>query len=328
MPLRAGMEEAFPAETYVRAERFCEWSVRKLVKNVAIEPRWLGSGERFTYVRQGAHGSSHIEVDPDAGTKRELPAAPLDDGPPAGRLRSPDGRWDLRASDGNLAVALAGADDFRSLTTDGQADHGYGVAPGSNLLAVTNARAGAELPPIAVWSPDSSRILTHRLDQRQVAETYLLEYAPADGFRSILHTYRMPLAGEPTATAELVVIDREWGTITPLAGEPLLVPILSPLELGWVWWGGDGKTVWFLREARAAKRLALCVADIDARTTREVIVESSETFVEPFSAAAVAEHGPARPQRHSDRVAIRARRQSPPVPVRSLRRARSAPPIR
>jgi hypothetical protein len=33
------MEDEFPAEIYLRAERFCKWNVQKLFKNVSIEPR-------------------------------------------------------------------------------------------------------------------------------------------------------------------------------------------------------------------------------------------------------------------------------------------------
>src|SRR5690606_23159024 len=118
-------------------------------------------------------------------------------------------------------------------------------------------------PPVAVWSPDSSRILTHRLDQRAVPELSLLEMRPAEGHRPRRWAYRMPFMGDELATAQLLVIDvrdPDRAVLQEL-GDPLLVEFVSPLELGWVWWGNDARQVWFLREARGASSLTLCRAD-------------------------------------------------------------------
>jgi NADPH:quinone reductase-like Zn-dependent oxidoreductase len=117
--------------------------------------------------------------------------------------------------------------------------------------------------------------------QRHVPELHLLGSVAQGGFRPVLHTYRMPFAGDPLASAQPVVIDRATGSCTPLAVEPLLVEFLSPLEIGWAWWGTGARTVWFLREERGATRLALRTADVDAGASREVIVESSDTYIEP-----------------------------------------------
>jgi dipeptidyl aminopeptidase/acylaminoacyl peptidase len=65
-----------------------------------------------------------------------------------------------------------------------------------------------------------------------------------------------------------------------VSGEPLPVNFYAPLELGWVWWGAGGTTVWFLREDRGARRLTLCRADTDTGAVHEVIVESSACYVE------------------------------------------------
>jgi dipeptidyl-peptidase 4 len=252
------------------------------VRNASITPHWTGDGDRFWYERQETDGTtSIIEVDPAARARRELGQAPPAPAVPAGRLRSPDGRWDLTVGHGNLFIAGAGESEFRALTTDGDPDYGYAIEPGSSLVAVTNRRTGSAATPAAVWSPDSRRIVTHRLDQRNVPEQHLLEYVPPTGFRPVLHRYRMAFAGDPLATAELVVIDAESGAVTHLAADPLLVEFLSPLELGWVWWGSDASTIWFLREARGATRLALCAADAGGRFVREVIVEASNDYVEP-----------------------------------------------
>ncbi len=271
----------FPADRYRRAARLSEPAVRGLVRNVSVRPSWVGAGDRFRYERQRRDGTRElIEVDPSSATRHAVaPAATSTES--AARSLSPDGHWELRERDGKLLIAAVGSGELRTLTTDGEPDWGYGTRPGSSLVAVTSARSGVELPPVAVWSPDSRRILTHRLDQRQVPELHLLQSVPDEGFRPVLHSYRMPFPGDALATAQLLVIDVLSGAVTPLDAEPLLVEFVSPLELGWAWWGGDGGTVWFLREARGAKRLALCAAQLEAGTVREVIAEQAAGYVEP-----------------------------------------------
>jgi dipeptidyl-peptidase 4 len=80
--------------------------------------------------------------------------------------------------------------------------------------------------------------------------------------------------------AQLVVIDAGTGNVTRLDGDPLLVEFISPIELGWVWWSGDGQAVRFLREARGATRLSLCVGDPRTGTVSEVLAETADSYVE------------------------------------------------
>jgi dipeptidyl-peptidase-4 len=271
-----------PLEVYARAAALCEWNLRGRVRNVSVAANWLGEGDAFWYERQLAAGSEVVCVDPERAKIEVVAERPHVDAVPPGVLRSPDGSWHLEARAGDLFLAPAGSLEFRALTTDGEPDFGYGLAPGSSTVAVSNRRAGVQVAPVAVWSADSTRILTHRLDQRQVPELHLLEAAPSGRFRPVLHTYRMPFVGDPLASAELLVIDVPSGRISRVEGDPLLVEFLSPLELGWGWWGADGDNVWFLREARGATRLTLCAADAATGAVRELIVESSESYVEPY----------------------------------------------
>jgi hypothetical protein len=46
---------------------------------------------------------------------------------------------------------------------------------------------GIDPPFVAEWSPDSARLLTHRLDQRGLHEQVLVESAPAGGGRPVEH---------------------------------------------------------------------------------------------------------------------------------------------
>ena len=272
---------AVDAERYRRARRFTEEEVRRRVANVTLSPTWLDD-DRFWFERAGADPAT-VLVDCREGTVADLdhPPAPLDrPGRPDG-LRSPDRRWELLRRDGNLlAVDLADGTE-RDLTLDAEPWWDYGGTPDTALTGVTLRRAGLPTPPVALWSADSTRVVTHRIDQRRVPPRYLIESAPPGGIAPALHEARVPFpADAERPSAQLVVLDVTDGGRTEVSGEPLPVNFYAPLELGWVWWGAGGTTVWFLREDRGARRLTLCRADTDTGAVHEVIVESSACYVE------------------------------------------------
>ena len=57
------------------------------------------------------------------------------------------------------------------LTTDGEEHHGYGIYYGNwKADYIPNRRAGLPLSPLETeWSPDSSKVLVTKLDERHVA---------------------------------------------------------------------------------------------------------------------------------------------------------------
>nr|WP_269085612.1 DPP IV N-terminal domain-containing protein [Nonomuraea pusilla] len=169
----------------------------------------------------------------------------------------------------------------RPLTRDGEEDRPYGA--GAFVPGVLLGKLGIpHLPPAAVWSPDSSRVLTHRTDLRGVRETYLVEAAPADGGapRPLRQRYAYP-GDERMPLAELVVLDVATGEAVLAADEPLPVPLLSPLTTGWAWWAEDGSAAYFLRRSRDLRTLSLHRLDPASGEVRTVVSESGATRVEP-----------------------------------------------
>jgi dipeptidyl-peptidase-4 len=203
--------------------------------------------------------------------------------PAADALRSPDGRWDLLRLDHDLVLRDVASRTTRRLTEDGTADCAYAVSPDTDLQAVTRRVQGLVSPPLALWSPDSRRLITYRLDQSGVGLLPLVQSSPADGSaRPVVHRLRMPLPGDANvAQAKLLIIDAARGTILPIAADPLDMPFMSPIDLGWIWWSEDGERVYFLREGRGARRLELCVAEAGTGATRSILTETAESYVEP-----------------------------------------------
>jgi len=201
-------------------------------------------------------------------------------------LPSPDGNWALQVRNHNLfLIDMLHHQDFQ-LTNDGMAYHDYASSPETNTHAVTQRLNGEISSPIAIWSPDFRKIITHKLDQRKVKSLHLLQNAPTDDQRPKLHTYRMSFSGDDDLPlAELMLINVAAKTITPIKAEPLLSPYLTAIEFKWVWWSEDAKKIYFLRETRGARELILCCADAGSGETEILVTETNETFVEPSTLA-------------------------------------------
>ncbi|MGH7911689.1 MAG: DPP IV N-terminal domain-containing protein, partial [Candidatus Dormibacteraceae bacterium] len=256
-----------------RALRFTEEEVARRVSGVTLTPHWIGD-DRFWF--RGPGGCLAV-VDPDRGTLDALAAPPGDDATPAappGALRSPDGRWDLLRQGGDLILRSCADGGEVALTTDAERWWDYGGTPDSSVTGLTLRRSVAPLRPVAVWSPRSDRVLTHRIDQRAVRRLPLVEAAPAGGSAPILQEVRVPLPGDKARpTAELLVFDVPAGGRRTVGEHPLLVQFFSPLELGWVWWGAETDTVWYLTETLGARSLKLHLADLRTGSTRVVVEE-------------------------------------------------------
>lgn len=204
----------------------------------------------------------------------------------------PGNPLDVTSPDGKHAVSQRGHDlwarslsDGRewALTTDGAPDHAYGPGPAATGNATLLRKLGVpHLPPAVAWSPDSTKVLAHRTDERSVRETHLLEARPADGGPARLHTQRFAHPGdEHLPLAELVVLDVATGTVVRAQAEPLLMTHVSPVTARWAWWAPDGSAVYYLGRPRDLRTLALYRLDPATGEVTTVLSETGDTRVEP-----------------------------------------------
>ncbi len=198
-----------------------------------------------------------------------------------GELFSPDGHWAAFVKEHDLYVRpTAGGAEVR-LTTDGEPFNDYAVEAEQSTRGVTDRLSGKKTPPLLLWSADSKRILTHKLDQRKVESLYLIQSVPSQGSRPLLHPYRYPLVGDKNLPlAELMVFDVEKGTRTPFRCDPYVLMLDSPISEKQTWWGGDGGNVYFIEHDRGGKAVRLRVADAATGEVRTLIEEKGETYVE------------------------------------------------
>ncbi|MFJ3928211.1 DPP IV N-terminal domain-containing protein [Streptomyces sp. NPDC090022] len=186
---------------------------------------------------------------------------------------------------GHDLFARSLSDDGRTwpLTTDGEPDHGYGPGPDATGNTTLLRKLGLpHLPPAVAWSPDSTKVLAHRTDERDVRQTHLVQAMPADGGAPLLHTQRYAHPGdERLPRAELVVLDVAAGTVIRAQAEPLLMTQFSPITAQWAWWAEDSSAVYYLARPRDPRTLTLHRLDAATGEVTTVLSESGPTRVEP-----------------------------------------------
>lgn len=201
--------------------------------------------------------------------------------PSAGAVRSPDGRWDAFVSDYDLYLREVETDSVYRVTQDGAQYHGYAGSTQANLSYVSSARSGRILNASVLWSPDSRWLITQKVDERNVHDTYLLQSTPPDGVRPKLYTYRYPLPGDSVLpVAELLVLDVQRMAMTSVQGAPLLAAPSSPLENARVWWSADSKRIYYIEHERGYKEIHLHQVDPRTGRIRTLLSESDTSYID------------------------------------------------
>jgi dipeptidyl aminopeptidase/acylaminoacyl peptidase len=325
------------ADDYARAERFLPWNKDRYVTNADIAHYWIGTEDRFSYLRANETGQKEfVVVDATTGERtsafdhQALAAAlsralgkKVDSGDlpfttfrytqdknaiefliadtlwryslEAGHelsarqfdLRStesisPDGKYAAFVRDHNIWIrSTSGSEEF-ALTSDGIEHHGYAGSPDACGHLVRDIRAGKSNPPQVQWSPDSRYLLSHRIDERQVKDAYLIQSVPDDGsVRPKLYTFRFAMPGDPhVPLIEHVVFDiatrRQIRFAIP--AQPCEYTS-TPFENRMIWWSPDGRAIYFVHRDRFATFLSLNKVDPSTGAVRELVRESGDNVV-------------------------------------------------
>ncbi len=226
--------------------------------------------ERGRVLRVQVAGS-HWSCTPAEGRCQEL------DGPDTGPsgVTSPDGRYTAFRRDDNLWVHDLESGESFAVTTDGAERHGY--AADSQGWRRTNQA-------ILLWSPDSRRIATYRLDEREVEEMHLLRTAEP---RPELESWPYALVGDSIVPMlERVVVDVEARSVVALDTPPdhQRTSSCCGLARGQQWadveWSADGEQLAFVSVSRDYRTVTLRVAAPSTGAVRTVLEESHPQFFE------------------------------------------------
>ncbi|MFD9064490.1 DPP IV N-terminal domain-containing protein [Kitasatospora purpeofusca] len=211
--------------------------------------------------------------------------------PPSGNppeVVSPDGRVAVSRRGHDLWARSLSDGRRWALTTDGTPDHPYGTGPygtgptGSAGTTPLHEPGLPHLPPAVVWSPDSTRVLTHRTDERRTRRTHPVAARPTFGGVPAVPSQRCAPIGDGTgAQAELVVLDVDNGTAVRAQADPPLVPQLSPVATKGAWWAEDSSAVYYLARSRHSRTLSLRGLDPATGEVTTVLSEVGDTVVGP-----------------------------------------------
>ena len=199
---------------------------------------------------------------------------------------SPDKKWAIFIKEHNLFLrAMRTKQEFR-LTSDGKPYDEYAVLEDSNTSAVSSRiLLGKEKPIAALWSPDSKKVITYRLDQTKVKEAYLVQsVAPGDigAPRPLLYSYRYPFPGDKNvASLKYVIFDVANKAKIAVNAPVQEINAFTAFDFHWVWWEKDSKSVYFLGKDRADRTLKLNVADAATGAVRTLVDEHGTTQIEP-----------------------------------------------
>ena len=198
----------------------------------------------------------------------DVPKDPVDE------VESPDGQWVAFEREENLWIRSTETDDEIQLSQDGEEHFGYAVNAEGCCYEISSRRAEEKRKPILFWSPDSTKIATHKLDERNVEPLHLLETHEG---RPILHSYRYAMPGdEVVPTYQLHIFDIESRAQTPVGSEP--IEMFTSAED--VHWGEDSRAIYFVHEFRGHQRAVLYTAEATTGQVRAILEERSKTFLD------------------------------------------------
>jgi hypothetical protein len=202
----------------------------------------------------------------------------------ASEVKSPDGKWVAYERGGNLYLRAIDGGAETALSTDGTPDYGYGLASIGCCQQITNARAKTELRPYVLWSADSKRLLTHKWDQRNVRQMYLMEVKnPAP----ILHSYRYALPGDsviPRFEYYAFDVAARKGTRVDVGPIDAVNTTCCWMSTDTIWkdvrWSNGSDELLFTAGKRGNHELTLMAADARTGAARVILKETGKTFVE------------------------------------------------
>jgi len=232
--------------------------------------------------RDGEPLRFHVEgttfvYDPDASTlSRAGEPAPN----PFEEAVSPDGRWAVVVRDHNLVLRERATGTESAITHDGIEDYSFGTMPDITTFRFILGPLGLQMPPSVLWSPDSKRFVTHRIDQRTLPSMHYVQSSPQDGGRPRLHSAHYAMVGDDAVpAAKLLVVDAESGELTWPQIPPVLIGWLPPITAQQVSWR-DGATLSVFCGDRGDRTVWLYSIDAATGEARLIVEESSDTQIQ------------------------------------------------
>ncbi|MFC1725057.1 DPP IV N-terminal domain-containing protein [candidate division KSB1 bacterium] len=197
------------------------------------------------------------------------------------RGKSPDGKWKTYVKDYNLYIESTESGESVQLTTDGIKKYGYASKPSWYELINIGKPEVEEKSRFAnvSWSPDSKKLVTFRLDQRNAQYLYLMQYMPENSLRANVFAYERALPGDTLLSmVEFFLFDIESRKKTRIRIESY--PTF--LDNGNPDWSKDGKRLHYQRWYRGYQAVDYIEINPETGNVKTLIKERSDTYVDLY----------------------------------------------
>ncbi len=192
--------------------------------------------------------------------------------------QSPDKKWTAYLKDHNLYVRNLSTGTSVQLTQDGVSGWDYATPLPALRLLVEQKTEDVKQPAGVFWSPDSSKLITYRIDSRNAGRFTSLQFVPDDQLRPKAYSVVYPLPGEVLPKAQPVIFDLRMEKRIDVKTAPLELPFQDSPGFEW---SPDGKTIRYDYDERGNKVKEIRLVDPETGEQKVLLRESSEQYVDP-----------------------------------------------
>ncbi len=195
---------------------------------------------------------------------------------------SPNHRWAAFVKEHNLFVRDTSTGTVIQLTRDGIPGYDYATSlPELRSLITQGVEKGEDVRdrPDAFWSPDSSKLVTFRIDSRNAGRFTTLQFVPPGQLRPKAYDYVYPLPGEVLPSTEVMVFDVLSGKRVDVKTDPLEIPFQG--GPGFFDWFPDNKNFYYEHGTRGNKETELRVVNAETGEQKVLISEQDGLYIDP-----------------------------------------------
>jgi dipeptidyl aminopeptidase/acylaminoacyl peptidase len=215
----------------------------------------------------------------DDETQETGPNRPFADGdpPPPADVPSPDGAFTAFVRDHNLWVRNLKTGDVIQLSRDGEHHYDYATPLPNPMLMLQQGKEDVVQTPAVFWSPDSTKIATYVMDQRNFPRLTMTLSNPKDQFRPKYFSYAYPLPVDfDLPTSKLVVFDVAKRKQTFVAARPLVQLYYGGPRVDWA---ADSGRFMYREIERGYAHVRLRDVDAASGASRDIINETGAPLV-------------------------------------------------
>src|SRR6059058_364340 len=191
---------------------------------------------------------------------------------------SPNKEWVAYVKEHDLYLRYAATGEIVRLTRDGEESWDYATPIPSLRPMVAQGTQDVKQRPAVFWSPDSSKLVTYRMDTRSAGRFTNLQFVPSGQLRPKAFTVVYPLPGEVLPKADPIIFDVQKGKAIDVKTASLEIQFQGGPGFEWF---PDSKAIYYEAEERGEKAIELRTVDSETGEQKVVVREKSDHYVDP-----------------------------------------------